>query len=264
MKLSTKIVLITTAILLAAGGITTAEEKEEADNPVARLNTSMGTIDLELFRHAAPKTVQNFIDLTNKDFYDGVIFHRVIPNFMIQTGDPKGDGTGGPGYTFADEMNAEALGLDEKKALNSEGKPHPWLSLKSQEEFNNVVLGPLFKELGIDSQEKLDEKRDEFERRLFALTLKDVYETMGYEYQTGLPSYKPLKGCVAMANRGPNTNGSQFFINLTSTPWLTGKHTVFGKVIEGMDVVEAIGVVETGEANKPKTPVVIESVTIIR
>lgn len=264
MKLRIKIVLITAAIIACVCISAAAAPKENGNNPVARLETSMGTIEIELFRHAAPKTVDNFIGLAEKKFYDGVIFHRVIPDFMLQTGDPKGDGTGGPGYTFADEMDADALGLNEQKALGETGEPHPWLGLRSREEFQHLVLGPLFEEMGIDSQEKLDANREEFERRLFALSVKDVYENMGYEYQTGLPSYKPLKGYAAMANRGPDTNGSQFFINLADTPWLTGKHTVFGKVLTGMDVVEAVGRVETDGADKPKTPVVIESVRISR
>lgn len=264
MKLRIKTVLITVAIFAGVSVFAAAAPKEKQDNPVALLQTSMGTIEIELFRHAAPKTVENFISLTEKKFYNGVIFHRVIPDFMIQTGDPKGDGTGGPGYTFADEMDAEALGLEKMKALNSEGEPHQWLSIRTQEEFNQLIIGPLFQEMGIDSQEKLEANREEFERRLFALSVRDVLENMGYEYQTGLPSYKPLKGYAAMANRGPDTNGSQFFINIVDTPWLTGKHTVFGKVIAGMNVAESIAAVETGEANKPKKPVVIETAEIIR
>lgn len=239
-----------------------AEAKERPGNPEAELKTSMGTITIELFRHAAPKTVENFIELSEKGFYDGIIFHRVIDDFMIQTGDPNGDGTGGPGYQFEDEINAEALGLDDTLALNEDGSPHPWLGLQSQEEFNSIILGPIFKELGIDSQEKLDKNREAFEERLFSLTLKEVFETMGYAYRTDITSYKPLKGYVAMANRGPNTNGSQYFINLVDTPWLTGKHTVFGKVISGMEVVDKIGDTPTENGNKPETPVVIESVSI--
>lgn len=264
MKFTQKILLTIAVVLIAGPGIAAADTKELSGNPVAVVDTSLGTIKIELFRHAAPKTVENFIDLVEKDFYTGIIFHRVIEEFMIQTGDPQGDGTGGPGYSFEDEMDAGALGLDEMKALDENGAPHPWLGLRSQDEFNALVLGPLFQEMGIDSQEKLDAKREEFERRLFALTVKDVYENMGYVYQRGLPSYPPKKGYVAMANRGPNTNGSQFFVNLVDTPWLTGKHTVFGKVIDGMNIVENIGSVPTDESSKPLTPVVIESIRIGR
>ncbi len=264
MKRKIVLAIFTIIIAVSIGFSLGAEQKERNDNPIARMETSFGTVEIELFRHTAPETVDNFITLAETKFYDGIIFHRGIDDFMIQTGDPKGDGTGGPGYKFEDEMNAVSLGLDEKRAINEDGTPHPWLGLRSQEEFNYIILGPLLKELGIDSQEKMDAKREEFERRLFALTLKDVYENMGYIYRTDIQSYQPLKGYVAMANKGPNTNGSQFFINLVSTPWLTGKHTVFGKVITGMDIVEAIGNTPTDESNKPKTPVVIDSLRIIR
>ncbi len=145
----------------------------------ATLQTSHGQIDLELFDEDAPKTVENFRKLASDGFYDGVIFHRVIPDFMIQGGDPTGTGTGGPGYTFEDEAN---------------------------------------------------------ERRV-------------------------VRGALAMANAGPNTNGSQFFIvTAEACPWLDGKHTVFGRVTGGMDVVDAISQVETGEADRPREPVSIERV----
>ena len=166
----------------------------------AIFNTSEGTIVCRLFEKEAPKTVANFVELAegkrewthpvsrkkSKDrLYDGTIFHRVIPNFMIQGGDPAGTGFGGPGYQFEDE---------------TKGSPH-----------------------------KFD---------------------------------KP--GKLAMANAGPNTNGCQFFITVTDTSWLTGKHTIFGEVVKGYDIVEKISKVPTGAQDRPKTPVVLESVTIER
>jgi peptidyl-prolyl cis-trans isomerase A (cyclophilin A) len=163
----------------------------------ATFNTTLGKIVCNLFEHEAPETVANFIALAEgtKDWsspskkgdklYDGTVFHRVIPEFMIQGGDPEGSGMGGPGYRFADE---------------TKGSPHD------------------FK--------------------------------------------KP--GKLAMANAGPNTNGSQFFITVTDTSWLTGKHTIFGEVVEGYDIVEKISKVPTGAMDRPKTPVVLESVVINR
>jgi cyclophilin family peptidyl-prolyl cis-trans isomerase len=147
----------------------------------ATLQTSHGPIELELFDGEAPKTVDNFRKLAVDGFYDGVIFHRVIPDFMIQGGDPTGTGTGGPGYTFEDEFNA-----------------HP-----------------------------------------------------------------VVRGALAMANAGPNTNGSQFFIvTADACPWLDGKHTVFGQVTGGMDVVDTISQLETGAADRPREDVVIERIDL--
>ena len=147
----------------------------------ATLHTSHGAIALELFDDDAPKTVKNFRDLAGKGFYDGVIFHRVIPDFMIQGGCPQGTGTGGPGYTFEDEFN----------------------------------------------------------------------------------DHKVVRGALAMANAGPNTNGSQFFIvTAKATPWLDGKHTVFGRVTDGMDVVDTISALETDARDRPSTDVVIERVEL--
>ena len=157
----------------------------------------------------------------------------------------------------------DGRGKDGKRSL-TEGDPKKLLGIRSQEEFNTYILGPVFEELGIATQEELDDRADEFEARLFELSVKAVFESMGYEYRTGIQSYEPQKGYLAMANSGPNTNGSQFFINLIDTPWLTGKHTVFGKVIGGMDVVESFGKVATGAGNKPNQDVRINSVTIRR
>jgi cyclophilin family peptidyl-prolyl cis-trans isomerase len=145
------------------------------------MNTSLGTIDLELFDEDAPETVANFVKLANDHFYDGIIFHRIISNFMIQGGCPQGTGTGGPGYTFKDEIN----------------------------------------------------------------------------------THKVARGALAMANAGPNTNGSQFFIvTVDAAPWLDGKHTVFGRVSGGMDTVDAIEALPTGAGDRPVDPPVIESIEI--
>ncbi|MBA2536256.1 MAG: peptidylprolyl isomerase [Actinobacteria bacterium] len=145
------------------------------------MHTNHGAIEVELFEDDAPKTVANFVKLAEDGFYDGVIFHRIIPDFMIQGGDPTGTGTGGPGYKFEDEIN----------------------------------------------------------------------------------DHKVVRGALAMANAGPNTNGSQFFIVTTdAAPWLDGKHTVFGRVTSGMDVVDAIEAVDTDARDKPREDVVIERVDL--
>ena len=145
------------------------------------MQTNHGTIELELYDEDAPKTVENFTKLARDGFYDGVIFHRVIPDFMIQGGDPTGTGTGGPGYTFEDEFN----------------------------------------------------------------------------------KHKIERGALAMANAGPNTNGSQFFIVVTeSAPWLDGKHTVFGRVTGGMEVVDAIVGLPRDARDKPHDDASIATVSV--
>lgn len=279
MKYTRKITILIILFLVSILTTGFAEQKERQSNPVAILNTTMGIIEIELFEHAAPDTVANFIGLAEgtktftdpksgsqvkRKYFDGLIFHRVIENFMIQGGCPLGNGTGNPGYTFKDEINADSLGLNDMKALTPQGEPNQLLGIRSQEDFNSYIMGPIFEELGITTQKDLDDRAAELEAKLFELSVKDVFEGMGYEYQTGIQSYKPLKGHLAMANSGPNTNGSQFFINLIDTPWLSGKHTVFGKVIGGMNVVESIGKVSTDADNKPNQDVRINSVTIRR
>ena len=166
----------------------------------AVFNTNEGTITVRLFEGDAPVTVKNFLDLaegkkewthpgtrakSSDKLYDGTIFHRVIPDFMIQGGDPTGTGMGGPGYKFQDETSGSKHRFDKA-------------------------------------------------------------------------------GKLAMANSGPNTNGCQFFITVAPTPWLTGKHTIFGEVVEGQDIADKISKVARGGQDKPHKPVVLESVTIER
>lgn len=152
-------------------------------NRIARFETNLGQFDVELLEEQAPVTTGNFIDLIEKEFYDGVIFHRVITDFMIQGGDPTGTGRGGPGYTIDDEF---APGLSH----------------------------------------------------------------------TG-------EGILSMANSGPNSGGSQFFICLAATPWLDGKHAIFGKVVAGIDVIRAIGTTPTGPGDQPLEEVKMSQVRLI-
>lgn len=186
------------------------------------LKTTKGNIAVELDADAAPKTVTNFVTLSKSGYFDGLTFHRVIPSFMIQGGDPNGNGTGGEsvfGETFEDEINADSYKLNEKKIADlAEGQEVP-------EEWKNM-------------------------------TLKEYYQSQGYTYNDALQSLPMVRGALAMANRGPNSNGSQFFIvQGENISWLEGKYTVFGKVTEGMDVVDAIAGVERDENNKPLEPV---------
>lgn len=174
------VLLITIAVIFY---ISRLEKKENIVRAV--IETDKGDIRLELYKDVAPKTVENFVKLAQEEFYNGIIFHRVIEDFMIQGGDPSGDGTGGPDYAFEDEINPKSLGLtdNEIKAL----------------------------------------------------------EDQGYIFNYNLESIAHEVGVISMANAGPNTNGSQFFIITTEQqPHLNGRHTVFGKVYEGMEVVHQI------------------------
>jgi cyclophilin family peptidyl-prolyl cis-trans isomerase len=268
--------------------------REDPDNPVALIKTNHGDIYVELFAKEAPKTVGNFLGLASgrkeftdttaakteakteakkvkRPFYDGLTFHRVIKGFMIQGGCPLGNGRGGPGYKFEDEINATALGLDKIKAYSEppkdakpdgkrRGGPHPWLLIRTRGEFDRMLLMPIVRELGIKNGKEFEARFKEVKAKLLALTLKEALENQGYRYDDKLGSHKPVRGSIAMANSGPDSNGSQFFINLVDTPHLTGKHTVFGKVIEGMDVVDKIGAVKVGPGATPVKPVTIQSI----
>ena len=155
-----------------------------SENRKIKFTTNKGVFVAEMFEDKAPLTTKNFIELTEKGFYDGVIFHRVIEDFMIQGGDPTGTGMGGPGYKIKDEFG-EGLKHDDE-------------------------------------------------------------------------------GILSMANAGPNTGGSQVFITLAPTPWLDGHHAIFGRIVEGMEVVRLIGVVPTDFRDRPKDPVIMEKVEVVK
>jgi cyclophilin family peptidyl-prolyl cis-trans isomerase len=267
-------------IALSSSAVLLAEEAAKPAPPVHTrvvITTSLGTVVAELFDDQAPATVANFIALAEgekpftdpktgmeakRPFYDGLVFHRVIKGFMIQGGCPLGQGNSGPGYKFKDEINAKSLGLDKEMAMLGDDL-HPQCQYM-QRDFMRVVLRPKMEAMGITPESTMEQKQKAFDAVLKdarALTLQDFYEKLGYVYDANLPpSSKPLRGVLAMANSGPGTNGSQFFINLGDTPHLAGKHTVFGKVVVGMETVDAIGSVATAEGDRPTVPVVIQSI----
>ncbi|GBF49003.1 peptidyl-prolyl isomerase [Leptospira ryugenii] len=209
----------------------------------AIINTNVGDLVLELYHEAAPKTVQNFIDLAQgekefrtekgtekRPFYDGLKFHRVIKDFMAQGGCPRGDGTGGPGYQFEDEINGKALGLGAVK-------------VKEAPQYQTQLQRLIFTEFNIQTKQDLDAKGAEVEEayvQALELPVLEVLHRVGYRFNEVLPSKPPVRGSLAMANAGPNTNGSQFFINQVDTPHLTGIHTVFGQLVSGWDVLDRI------------------------
>lgn len=269
--------LFITTLALILTGILSAEE---AKNPIVTMATNHGDITIELLEKSAPETVKNFIGLaegtkefTNaagekvkKPFYDGLTFHRVIDDFMIQGGCPLGTGKGKPGYKFKDEINADSLGLQKLKVFDDAKGLHEYLKVYPPQQVQQMIVKPIFEKLGITSQEDLDAKQKELQAELEkltkTLTIKELYQGIGYQYDDKLTSYPMKKGFLAMANAGPNTNGCQFYINLKDNHYLDGKHTVFGKVIEGMDVVEKIAKVETGARDMPVEPVKIISIRL--
>jgi peptidylprolyl isomerase len=178
-----KILTVLSLVILSLFLTACTMEEKQPENTKVLLETNMGNITLELYTVDMPITAGNFVKLVNEGFYNGVTFHRIIDEFMIQGGDPKGDGTGGPGYTIEDEFSA---------------------------------------------------------------------------------SNKNDRGTISMANAGPGTGGSQFFINLVNNNYLDNNHPVFGKVVEGMDIVDKIAKVETGFMDKPVSPVIIEKATVIK
>lgn len=229
----------------------------------AVIETSLGDIEVELFWDAAPKTCENFVTLVQKKFYDNLIFHRVIPNFMNQTGCPQGNGTGDPGYRFDDEIDADALGLGKGKVGQDRLYAHELNTV-----YNRVAQG-IIQKLGITSEEQFRNKQNEFTplfqeatNTIAGWTPKRLYQAAGYRYTKGLKSRPAVRGALAMANSGPDSNGSQFFINVADTPWLNGKHTVFGQITAGQDVADAISKVERDEHDKPKTPVRIKTIAL--
>jgi cyclophilin family peptidyl-prolyl cis-trans isomerase len=262
------------------------------ENPHMLITTNLGTIEVALFPDAAPETVANFIGLAEgtkefvdpvskekvqRPYYDGLIFHRVIPGFMIQGGCPKGDGSGGPGYTFADEINAKGLGLHEHTI--SQASPQFRQTLQGLQ--RNLILGkmkekgfdfdmPQDKAMAIQQQvlQELQTKSEEEMKSLLGLNKVNLdqlneqalLELQGYRYSESLTAKQPLKGALCMANSGPNTNGSQFFINAADTPHLAGRHTVFGQVVAGQDVIDAICAVKRSANDRPEQPVTIVSI----
>ena len=176
------LVAVCIALFLVACAPAETSTEESPMNRHALINTTKGVIEIELFESKAPNTTANFISLAQKGFYDETIFHRVIPDFMIQGGDPTGTGTGGPGYKIKDEFGA---GLSHNKA-----------------------------------------------------------------------------GILSMANAGPNTGGSQFFITEAATPWLDGKHAIFGRVVKGQDVIDNISMVSRDSRDRPLKPIRIEKIVV--
>jgi cyclophilin family peptidyl-prolyl cis-trans isomerase len=241
---------------LATADVTTATQAmENPNNPLLLMRTSRGEIFMELFPESAPRNVANFIalaqaqvpmfDVTTEsmvqpNYYDGMTFHRVLKNYLIQAGAPRQPGAPVPEYKLDDEINARQFGLHEIKVLDALGKPHDWLNLKNNEDFQHEVLVPLYRQLEIRSPEALETRQFAVHDALQDMTLMQAYQNQGYRYNDRLISRAPLRGSVAMAGSSPNTNNAEFFITMIDAPWLVGKATIIGHVVEGLDIVDRI------------------------
>ncbi|MEC7079574.1 MAG: peptidylprolyl isomerase [Pseudomonadota bacterium] len=229
---------------------------EDASNPLMLVSTSAGPIYVEMLPAEAPENVARFIEYTvgevplvetdstptaSLGYYNGSRFHRVIPNFIIQAGSPEHIAHGRPRDYLADEINASALGLDRLPVILQAGEINPLLNTDSQQEFARRVLEPLYRQLGINSTEQLKTEESTIIDTLQSLTVMRLYEFEGYRYQNSYPTRAVTRGIVALANDGPNRNGPEFFILLRDAPWLDGRYTVIGRVVEGMETADKIG-----------------------
>lgn len=229
---------------------------EDSQNPLVLISTSQGEIYLELFPDEAPSNVENFIALaegerefTNQDtgeqfqsrYYNGMRFHRVVPGFVIQAGSPAYNSLGLQVKLLDDEINADALGLDQVSALNPDGSFAELLNIESKPDFHTDILSPLYSQRNITDAETALSKQYQVLEALQDLSVKSVYENQGYRYDDSLKSRPIERGTVALANSGPDSNGPEFFISLTTAERLSGKYTVIGKVVEGQEVMDRIG-----------------------
>ena len=248
-------------LMLSSSGLATADlatataAMESATNPLMLMRTSRGDIYLELFPQAAPRNVANFIALAEARvplfdiattstvtpyYYDGLTFHRILRNYLVQAGAPRAPNAPVPEYLVEDEINARQFGLHEQKVLDPFGKPHPWLNLADNADFQREILVPLYRIMGISSPEAVSARQFEIHDALQSMSLRQAYENQGYRYNDRLVSRDPLRGSVAMTGTGPNTNAAEFFITLVDAPWLAGKATIIGRVVEGMEIVDRI------------------------
>lgn len=250
--------------LLASSGLNSVradtdsalQAMEDSANPLIQLDTARGDIYIELLPAEAPDNVGRILALIRGEleiedpvngfsfqprYYDGMRFHRVIPGFVIQTGAAVNHPLGEPGEPLADEINADALGLNQEPLMLPDGSFNKLLGVANREAFESQVLEPLYADLNIGSAEVLENRQYQVLDRLQSLSVKELYQLQGYRYRTDIQTRPIQRGIVALANRGPNSNSGEFFIALDDEPTLTGKYTVIGRVVEGMDVADAIG-----------------------
>lgn len=242
-------------------------------NPLIEIITPEGDLYLELFEDAAPRNTALILELAQTPeaspvsdrpwqldrrsepentayYYDGASFtHDEGANLYISFGlpEPVTDEHADepehlplPSFSAPDEINGRGLGLEQQRLLDPSGRPHPWLNLADEHDFQQRVLAPLYRSMGISDSAQLAARQDEVMERLQQMNLMQAYEAMGYRYNAQLASRRPVGGSVLMANDGPGSNSSGLILTLVDTPWLTGTHTVVGRLVSGQAIARAI------------------------
>lgn len=253
------LLLLNLNVMLSAAHADTASAllaMEDPQNPLVLISTSQGEIYVELFPNEAPNNVSNFLALaegemafSNPDtgesfqsrYYNGMRFNRVVPGFVIQAGSPARNALGLQVELLDDEINADALGLDQIPAMNVDGSFADALNIETKSDFFEEILTPLYARRNINDVEAALARENQTLEEIRRLSVKTVYENQGYRYDATLQSRPILRGTVALANSGPDSNGPEFFISLADAPTLTGKYTVIGKLVEGQQVMDRIG-----------------------
>lgn len=257
------------ASALTSADLTSATQAmEDPSHPLMLMRTSRGDVYIELFPESAPRNVANFIALAEgkvnmfdintaqsvaPHYYDGKTFHRVLRNYLVQSGAGASAQAPRPETVILDEINARDLGLNEIKVLDETGAPNAWLNLQDDEDLKTQILLPLYRKLDIRSPAQVQARQNELHTLLSEMSLQQAYENLGYQFNTRLPARMPVRGSIAMANSGPNSNQAEFFITLIDSPWLAGKTTIIGEVVEGMEIVARIdqAAVLSGQSESP-------------
>ena len=276
MRMLLSILLLFLPAAATADAVSAAAAMENPANPLVRINTGTGPIFVELLPGEAPANVANFLSLVEpgptipiapadpaaqpadiasaRGYYDGMRFHRVIPGFVVQAGSPALHAGGREVATLADEINADALGLDGQPVMRANGEFNPLLGIEGKRALDEILLRPLYRRLGIDSNAAVESRQEEIFAQLAGMSVKDAYAQLGYRFQSERPTRGVRRGSLALANRGPNGNGPEFFISLGDAPQLDGRHTVIGRVVEGMATADRIGATAVDPLDALNTP----------
>ena len=240
----------------AGDALSAAAAMENPANPLVLINTETGPVYVELLPGEAPANVANFLSLIEpapaaqqsaipgaRGYYDGMRFHRVIPGFLIQSGSPALHDGGREVARHTDEINADALGLDTQPVMYANGEFNPLLDIQSKQDLEAILLRPLYRRLGITSNTAVASRQEEILAVIAEMSVKDAYAQLGYRFESERPGRGLRRGALALANRGPDDNGAEFFISLSDAPHLDGRYTIIGQVVEGMAAADRIGAV---------------------